>query len=278
MNIGENCQHVNFHSFSDLDMFGLNLRSLQPLRANLRFFSNLHKSPTSHMPGSKLILENCETEKMCKEVSSVNSRLENLHLTAKFLSGQPLLKLPTANPKSVICPTTQTIQVKRFIVEETKKVEEPEVFKKRVYEPSDQPLVKKHAIRMIVLRRRKMKKHQLKKLWQRMYLKFRTNREAREKKKEYEFRGRLAGKVSDARKFSAEKYVEDYLNDYHTPLMPKTYEGKRLPEWLIKELIEQDKEHEKEKALIGKDYAKQEMIVKENESVKEFIARTWNKT
>jgi len=256
----------------------LGLRNLQPLRTNLRFFSNLHKSPTFHAPGSRLILENCETEKICKDISAVNSRLENLHLTAQFLSGQPLLKLPTDNPKSVICPTTQTFQVKRFIVEETKKVEEPEIVKKRVYTPSKNPVVKKHAIRMIVLRRRKMKKHQLKKLWQRMYLKFRTNREAREKKKEYEFRGRLAGKVSDARKFSAEKYVEDYLNDYHTPLMPKTYEGKRLPEWLIKELIEEDKEHEKEKALMGKDYTKQELIVKKDETVKEFIARTWNKS
>merc|ERR1719318_2546497 len=153
-----------------------------------------------------------------------------------------------------------------------------EVVKKQIREPLGHTIVKKHAIRMIVLRRRKMKKHQLKKLWQRMYLRFRTNREAREKKKEYEFRGKLSGKVSDARKFSAEKYVEDYLNDYHTPLMPKTYNGKRLPEWLIRELRVQDKEHEKEMALRGKEYTKEEDIVMPNETVKEFIARTWNKT
>ena len=110
-----------------------------------------------------------------------------------------------------------------------------------------------------------------------MYLKFRANRQGREKKKEYEFRGKLAGKVADARKFSAESYVDGYLNDYHTPLLPKTYKGKRLPEWLIKELLEQDKEHIKEKALRGKEFTTGQEIVKPGESVKEFIARTWNK-
>merc|ERR1719342_1364414 len=172
-------------------------------------------------------------------------------------------------------PTTQTIQVKRFIVEETKKVEEPEVLKKRVYEPSDQSLVKKHAIRMIVLRRRKMKKHQLKKLWQRMYLKFRARRQGREKAKEYEFRGKLAAKVNEARLFSAEQYVDEYLTDYNTPLLPKTYQGKRLPAWLIKELMEEDRQFEKEKTMMGKDFTTEETIVKPNETVEEFISRTW---
>jgi len=260
-------------------MLVLSLRHLQPLRAaNLRYFSNLQKCGTpAGTQSPKIILEKSETEKICAEISSVNSRLQNLQLTAQYLAGQPLLKLPTINPKTVVCPTTQTIEVKRFIVEQPKEVKEPEVVKKQIREPLGHTIVKKHAIRMIVLRRKKMKKHQLKKLWQRMYLKFRTNRQAREKKKEYEFRGKLSGKVADARKFSAEKYVEDYLNDYHTPLLPKTYKGKRLPEWLIKELLEQDKQNAKEEALLGKEYTTEKEIVKPNESVKEFIARTWNK-
>jgi hypothetical protein len=28
--------------------------------------------------------------------------------------------------------------------------------------------------------------------------------------------------------------VTEYLEDYHTPLTPGTYQGKRLPQWLIK--------------------------------------------
>ena len=41
-------------------------------------------------------------------------------------------------------------------------------------------------------------------------------------------------KVAEARKFSAETYVAEYLEDFNRELLPKTYEGKRLPEWLIK--------------------------------------------
>jgi hypothetical protein len=44
-------------------------------------------------------------------------------------------------------------------------------------------------------RRRKMKKHQLNRLWDRMYLKFRAIRLMREKRKELTFRNRLAEKV-----------------------------------------------------------------------------------
>ena len=82
--------------------------------------------------------------------------------------------------------------------------------------------------------------------------------------------------VAAARKFSAEKYVNDYLEDFHKELLPKTYQGHRLPEWLIKvtsdcaaslqtatsrfckilalqELMEKDREDAKEKAMQGKE-------------------------
>ena len=76
--------------------------------------------------------------------------------------------------------------------------------------------------------------------------------------------------MAAARKFSAEKYVNDYLEDLHKELLPKTYQGHRLPEWLIKvtsdcatirpckilslqELIEKDREDAKEKAMQGKE-------------------------
>jgi len=120
-----------------------------------------------------------------------------------------------------------------------------------------------------------MKKHQLKKLWDRMYLRFKTDRVARERRKEYEFRGRLAGKVADARKFSAESHVSDYLEDFNKELLPKTYEGKRLPEWLIKELIETDKIEEKEKLLRGKDVTSGETLILKGETVEQFIQRNW---
>ena len=53
--------------------------------------------------------------------------------------------------------------------------------------------------------------------------------------------------------------------------------GKRLPEWLIKELIEKDRIQAKEEALMGRELTTEDVIVKPGETVKEFIGRTWNK-
>ena len=55
------------------------------------------------------------------------------------------------------------------------------------------------------------------------------------------------------------------------------FEGKRLPEWLIKELMEKDRLHAKEEALRGREVTSGDVIVKPGETVKEFIQRTWNK-
>ena len=56
----------------------------------------------------------------------------------------------------------------------------------------------------------------------------------REKQREIEFRQKMIVKVNEANKFDANKYVNDYLEDANYELIPKTYEGKRLPQWLIK--------------------------------------------
>ena len=107
--------------------------------------------------------------------------------------------LPTASqPKVVSCPTLESLAIKKFIVDENlKRVEEPSAAKAKVEEPvAGHTIVEKRAIRMIVNRRRKMKKHQRKKLWKRMGLKFRADRVVREKKRELEFRAILAAKVS----------------------------------------------------------------------------------
>ena len=57
---------------------------------------------------------------------------------------------------------------------------------------------------------------------------------SKEKAREIEFRSRLIAKVNEAKKFDAAKYVDDYLEDCRYQLVPKTYQGKRLPQWLIK--------------------------------------------
>ena len=107
--------------------------------------------------------------------------------------------------------------------------------------------------------------------------------------------------MAAARKFSAEKYVNDYLEDFHKELLPKTYQGHRLPEWLIRvnysttlhcstrrdndcifselsilqELMEKDREESKERAMQGKEITTGQTIVKPGETVEQFIQRKW---
>jgi len=226
-----------------------------------------------------------------KDINNINTRLGNLSLTAQYLTGSSLLStsaqgsslqsltqikqihLPTASQRKVEAPSSEAVKYKTFITDSKTEIKEPEK-KTRISEPVT-TRIKKHAARMVILRRRKMKKHKRKRLWARMYLKFLANKNQTKKRSEIQFRSRLAAKVTEARKFNAEEYVKQYLIDFHTPLIPGTYKGKRLPQWLILELMEQDKQKEKEELLYGKTYTTKEDIVKQGETVNSFIERTW---
>jgi hypothetical protein len=69
--------------------------------------------------------------------------------------------------------------------------------------------------------------------------------------------------------------VTDYLADFHEELVPKTHEGKKLPQWLIKEVMEEEREAAKQAALAGRDVTSGERIVQPGETVQQFIKRTW---
>jgi len=208
-------------------------------------------------------------------------------LTGAFLAGNLDLakfspepnrevKLPEATRNVVKAPTAQHIVAKNFIVETPVKILDPVGEVTKIEDPVKiRP--KKHAVRMIVLRRKKMKNHQLKRLRKRMHLRFRANYVKREKKKELAFRYMLMDKIAVARKFDAEKYVSEYLTDYHTPLLPKTYKGARKPAWLIKELLEQEVLDCEQAAMEGKSLTTKETLVRPGETVQQFIKRTWNK-
>jgi len=226
---------------------------------------------------------------VCKDVNKINLRLGNLSLTSQYLTGSSLLNspttslqpsaqikqihLPTESKRTIEAPSSEIIKQKTFITTIKSEVKEPEI-KTRISEPIT-IRIKKHAARMLLVRRRKMKKHKLKRLWDRMYLKFLANKSQSKKRSEIQFRGRLAAKVNEARKFDAEAYVKKYLTELHTPLIPATYKGKRLPQWLIVELMENDKLQEKEALMEGKTYTTKEDILRQGDTVKSFIERTW---
>ena len=56
-------------------------------------------------------------------------------------------------------------------------------------------------------------------------------------KKEKAFQSELMCKVKEAEAFDAKQYAREKLNRANAVLLPKLWKGKRLPEFVIKDLI-----------------------------------------
>ncbi|XP_046966567.1 uncharacterized protein LOC124534651 [Vanessa cardui] len=99
----------------------------------------------------------------------------------------------------------------------------------------------KLAVRLIVIRRKKMKKHQRRKLWKRMRHRWARVKKNRRIKKEKIFQNELLAMIKQANAFSAEQYLASKLEKAnHTPL-PTRWRHKRLPDFIIRQLLGIDK-------------------------------------
>lgn len=134
----------------------------------------------------------------------------------------PINRLIIENPKSGILTEIGDI------FNERNKIEAPTTSNK-----SD----KMEAARLIVIRRRKMKKHKLKKLRKKMKFEWAKVRQRREMRKEKAFQAKLIHQIKVAEAFSAEKYVEDKLRQAADKPLPRYWKGRRLPAFIIKEKL-----------------------------------------
>ncbi|XP_054725656.1 uncharacterized protein LOC129235690 isoform X2 [Anastrepha obliqua] len=96
---------------------------------------------------------------------------------------------------------------------------------------------KMEAARLIVIRRRKMKKHKLKKLRRKMKFEWAKVRQRREMRKEKAFQAKLIAQVKAGEAFNAEQYVEEQLRTANENPLPRTWKGRRLPAFIIKEKL-----------------------------------------
>lgn len=113
------------------------------------------------------------------------------------------------------------------ILNETNQIREPTLNKKD----------KMEAARMIVVRRRKMKKHKLKKLRRKMKFEWAKVRQRREMRKEKAFQAKLIAQIKDAEAFNAAQYVSDKLRQAKETPLPRYWKGRRLPAFIIKEKL-----------------------------------------
>uniref|UniRef100_A0A336LR08 CSON010957 protein n=1 Tax=Culicoides sonorensis TaxID=179676 RepID=A0A336LR08_CULSO len=119
----------------------------------------------------------------------------------------------------------------------------PDVGKKNVDDRGMQAANKKdnRPLGIMIIRRKKMKKHKRKKLWKRMRFEWAKRRQRREFRKEKAFQAELLAQIKEAEKFSAEEYVEEKINKATEVPLPRYWKGKRLPAFIIRDLIEKEK-------------------------------------
>lgn len=115
------------------------------------------------------------------------------------------------------------------------------ILEKSIDLPTNGKIFEKQAVRLIVIRRKKMKKHQRKKLRKRMYFIWLKIRNKRNLKREKLFQAELIDKIKQAQAFDARVYVKERLDILNKERIPRTFRGEILPAEMIKKLRDEKK-------------------------------------
>lgn len=117
------------------------------------------------------------------------------------------------------------------------------------YPPLEKPIelppngetFEKRAVRLIVIRRHKIKKHKRRKLRKKMKYLWAKIRLRRSTQREKEFQAGLISQIKTAQVFDAKAYVNERLNILNKERIPRTYRGELLPTEMIKQFLEEKK-------------------------------------
>ncbi|XP_057320506.1 uncharacterized protein LOC130664561 [Microplitis mediator] len=102
--------------------------------------------------------------------------------------------------------------------------------------------IEKQAARLIVIRRRKMRRHKLRKLRKRMKFVFRKRKHKRVLRKEKRFHAELLAQIDEANKFDAKEYVASRLKILDNVRIPSKWKGTILPEEMIRQFMKEEEE------------------------------------
>lgn len=111
--------------------------------------------------------------------------------------------------------------------------------------PTNEGTHEKLAKSMILIRRKKIKKHKRKKLRKKMQFEWAKVRARRNIKKEKIFQTELIAMVEKVHEFNAKDYVANRLAELDKEVLPKTWRGEILPANTIRQFM---KEREEKKA------------------------------
>uniref|UniRef100_A0A1B6L6M7 Ribosomal protein mS38 C-terminal domain-containing protein n=1 Tax=Graphocephala atropunctata TaxID=36148 RepID=A0A1B6L6M7_9HEMI len=130
-------------------------------------------------------------------------------------------------------------------------------------EPSSVNVPEKQAARLIVIRKKKMKKHKLRKLRKKMKFEWAKVRQKRELKKEKMFQARLLEQIRLAQSFDPAQFAAEKLAKAKEVELPQVWYGVRYPDFIIKQLLEEREKKQMEKEADEKRKARMSPFVKD---------------
>ncbi|XP_011503453.1 PREDICTED: uncharacterized protein LOC105366647, partial [Ceratosolen solmsi marchali] len=141
----------------------------------------------------------------------------------------------------VECPTQS-----KFVIEDPIKqnIVEVDIVPNKIIEIPKKINIEKQAVRLIVIRRKKIKKHKRKKFLKKMRAIIEKQEVRKKQLKKKIFEAELKVMTLKAVKFSAKKYVEQRIELLKRTRLPNKYRGEYLPEEMILKFI---KEKERQK-------------------------------
>jgi len=231
--------------------------------ANLNLISGQRLNP------SPVLSDNNVTEKSIGSLlDSLNlSKNQDLEISARFWSSQQI------KPKVEINDFIIKSQIGRTCYDESTVIIPTKTPQNAPLEDPNKNIIEKKAHRRLRIRKKKMKVHRRKRRWKKYWVLWRKKYAMKEKKREIEFRQKMIAKVNEANKFEPQKYVDDYLEDMKYELIPKTYQGKRLPQWLIKQLLEEDERKIQREKMNNSNLLTGEPLIRKGETVAQFVDR-----
>ena len=113
--------------------------------------------------------------------------------------------------------------------------------------PPTNNIIEKQAARLIVIRRKKMKKHKRRKYLKKMKFIFRKRLQNKKNLKEKMFQAELQGMIQEAEKFNAKAYVEERIHTLTKERLPNKWRGVHLPEDMIRQFMKEKEERKAHK-------------------------------
>ena len=238
-----------------------------------RGLSTVNNSPISKFNPALLIPNINSVKHDNEQLDYLNGRLDNLSLSLRLLSIKPEILdkpdyikpvIPIQNPNlisEIVNVNNNGLIIEKKDENNGKIIEDPGI------------IIEKLAHRMIRLRKRKMKRHRRKRRWVKNRSFYQGIIIRKNKTKEIEFRMRLMEKIKNAENYDPKAFLQDYLKDFRTPLIPRTYEGKRLPIWLIQQLMIEDKYKAQRKIDLTKTTLGKKDLINPGEGIDEYKKR-----